>query len=117
MPQEEEEVDAEDVSIYASSANTTTHDYEFPPAAVKDEIILYDSCANLSIVRNPYLCHNVEPCNETIRVRTLYGMNNKVYKLTGVLCIGGVPMKVLIDPMADNNVVSADDRKDAHCRA
>ena len=50
-----EEVDAEDVSIYASSANTTTHEYEFPPAAVKDEIILYDSCANLSIIRNPYL--------------------------------------------------------------
>ena len=104
-----EEVITEDVSIYASSANTSEKDFRFPPAAVKDEVILYDSCANLSIVRNPYLCHNVETCKESIRVRTLYGMNNKEYRMTGVLCIGGVSMKVFIDPQAENNVISAEE--------
>jgi hypothetical protein len=100
---------AEESMVCASSVDDTLDGFHFSSAAVRDEVLLYDSCANLSILRNPYLCHNVQTCSSGIRVRTLYGLKTKVFRLSGMLCIAGVSLRVYIDPLADNNVVSAAD--------
>jgi hypothetical protein len=104
---------AEEVMVCASAVGDILDGFHFSSAAVRDEVILYDSCANLSIIRNPYLCHNVQTCSSGIRVRTLYGMKTKEFRLSGMLCIAGVSLRVYIDPLADNNVVSAADMEAA----
>ena len=104
------------VCASAAGGDHVVNGIRFPAIAAQDDIILYDTGANLSILRNPYLVHNLKQCHVSMNVKTLYGIEKKNFNLQGTMSLAGVRMTVFVDPSADSNVLSAANLE-AACRA
>ncbi len=69
-------------------------------------IVLLDGCANMSVVSSEEMCTNVTHKNTWRSVVSTFGEKKEVFPACGTLHIGGVAVRVLINPHATANIVS-----------
>lgn len=69
-------------------------------------IILLDGCANISVVSKEDLCTNVTRVRSHRQVVSTFGEKLEEFKASGTISLGGVRVRVLINPAATANIIS-----------
>jgi len=102
---ESECVDAHDqFFLYATESAGSGGD---DPCARNSTSILFDNCANESIICNVNLLTDVRQItSKSETVKTMYGSVKRSYSAVGTLVIAGVGHQVFLDENASDNIVS-----------
>jgi len=100
-----------DQFIMAATVMNDDSDIGFPSRGECDDYlsgrrILFDSCANRSIIRNPDLLVELEDC-DTHDVEKAFGVSKRHFSMKGKIVIAGIAHVVYVDTGARDNIISA----------